>query len=89
MKPSHHLYQKNFPDLEFDSLEDAEASFIGISVAYKRQIEEVVDYKIECCDKGIDENPIKIKKMDDESSRLKMLQSAISDIIDQFNKQPA
>tara|TARA_R100001224_G_scaffold112392_1_gene94719 strand:- start:879 stop:1148 length:270 start_codon:yes stop_codon:yes gene_type:complete len=89
MKPSHLLYQKQFPDLEFDSLEDAEASFIGISLAYKRQIEKKVDYQIECLDKGIDENPIKIKKMGDVSLRLRMLQSAISDIIDQFNKQPA
>ena len=88
MKPSRY-YQKNFPDLEFDTLEDAEASFIAISVANKRQTEKVVDYQLECLDKGIDENPLKIKKMRDESSRLHLLKRAIEDIIDQFNKQPA
>ena len=88
MKPSRY-YQKNFPDLEFDTLEDAEASFIAISVAYKRQAEKVVDYKIECLEKGIDENPLKMKKMRDERMRLDLLVRAVEDIIDQFNKQPA
>ena len=89
MKPSSRFHQKNFPDLEFDTLEDAEASFIAISVANKRQTEKVVDYQMECLDKGIDENPLKMKKMRDEGMRLDLLERAIEDIIDQFNKQPA
>ena len=89
MKPSSRFNQKNFPDLEFDTLEDAEASFIAISVAHKRQSEKQVDYQLECLDKGIDENPLKMKKMTDEGLQLNLLLRAIGDIIDQFNKQPA
>ena len=89
MKPSSRFNQKNFPDLEFDTLADAEASFIAVSVAHKRQSEKQVDYQLECLDKGIDENPLMIKKMNDEGLQLNLLKHAIADIIDQFNKQPA
>ena len=78
-----------FPDLEFDSLEDAEASYISISHAYNRCYDEKKIYEDECFDKGMDANPLKIKKMDDDSLRLLQLQEAIADIIDQFNAQAA
>lgn len=89
MKPSSRFNQKNFPDLQFESLEDAEASFIAVSVAHKRQSEKQVDYQLECLDKGIDENPLMIKKMNDEGLQLNLLKHAIADIIDQFNAQAA
>lgn len=89
MKPSSWFNQKNFPDLEFDSLQDAEASYIAISAARKRQSEKSVDYRMECLDKGMDENPLKLKQMKDESLRLSLLHRAIEDVIDQFNAQAA
>ena len=89
MKPSGYFNQKHFPDLEFDSLQDAEASYISISAAHKRQSEKVVDYQVECLEKGIDENPLKLKQMRDESLHLGLLQDAIEDVINQFNAQAA
>ena len=68
MKPSSWFNQKNFPDLEFDSLQDADCIYFNF--AARKKSEKSVDYQMECFGKGMDENPLKLKQMKDESLRL-------------------
>tara|TARA_R100001510_G_C7566286_1_gene144457 strand:- start:244 stop:513 length:270 start_codon:yes stop_codon:yes gene_type:complete len=89
MKPSNFFNQKNFPNLEFDTLEDAEASYISISQAHNIMIEKKIDYRDHCLNEGIDQNPLKVKKMNDDSLSLLQLKEAIEDIINQFNAKAA
>ena len=89
MKPSDFFNQKNFPNLEFDTLEDAEASYISISQAHNTMIEKKIDYRHHCLNEGIDENPLKVKKLNDDSLSLLQLKDAIEDIINQFNAKAA
>ena len=88
MKPSSY-HSERFPDLEFESLEDAEASYISISQAYNDQIAQLTDYQMSCWDDEVHENPLKIKKLEDACSNLLGLRNAIGDVIDQFNAQAA
>ena len=86
MKPSSY-HSRKFPDLEFASLEDAEASYISISQAYDGHIAELTDYQMSCMDDGVNENPLKIKKLEDTCMNLLGLRNAIGSVIDQFNAQ--
>jgi len=88
MKPSSY-HSTRFPDLEFESLEDAEASYISISQAYNDHIAQLTDYQMSCWDNEVHENPLKIKKLEDACSNLLGLRNAIGDVIDQFNAQAA
>ncbi len=52
-------------------------------------IEKKIDYRYHCLNEGIDENPLKVKKLNDDSLSLLQLKKAIEDIINQFNAKAA
>lgn len=88
VKPSA-FYLKEFPDLSFDALEDAQAAFIFASTQYDNIAYKKITYKMECKEKNINPNPRKLKKMGDDSFRADSYKRAIESVIDQFNEQPA